>query len=225
MNLSLRIKTLATALGLALLGACATPQKTDYSAFRESRPASILVLPPLNNSPDVKATYSMLSQSTLPLAESGYYVVPVTLMDEAFRQNGLDSPEDIHGVNPKKLRDIFGADAAMYIVVKQYGTSYTVIASETRVTAEGRLVDLKTGRTLWSGSASASSNEGNNNNNGGLVGLLVKAVISQIVDTLSERGHAIAGITGQRLLAAGRPNGLLYGPRSPRYLKDGEPAN
>jgi hypothetical protein len=223
MNLSLRIKALATVIILALLSGCATQQKSDYSAFRESRPASILVLPPLNNSPDVKATYSMLSQATLPLAESGYYVVPVTLMDEAFRQNGLDSPEDIHGVTPRKLQDIFGADAAMYIVVKQYGTSYTVIASETRVTAEGRLVDLKTGRTLWTGSATASSNEGNNNN-GGLIGLLVKAVISQIVDTLSERGHAIAGITGQRLLAAGQPNGLLYGPRSPLYLKEGAPA-
>ncbi len=224
MNTFYRINTLAVALSLTLLGGCATQQKSDYSAFRESRPASILVLPPINDSPDVKATYSMLSQATLPLAESGYYVVPVTLMDEAFRQNGLDSPEDIHGVTPKKLQDIFGADAAMYIVVKQYGTSYTIIASETRVTAEGRLVDLKTGRTLWSGSATASSNEGNNNNNGGLIGLLVKAVISQIADTLSDRGHAIAGITGQRLLAAGRPNGLLYGPRSPLYLKDGAPA-
>jgi len=218
------IKWAAVVLGFLLLGGCATPAKYDYSSFRESRPASILVLPPLNGSPDVNATYSMLSQATLPLAESGYYVFPVTLVDEAFKQNGMTTPADIHQIPGNKLREIFGADAALYINVKQYGTSYAVVLSETRVTAEGRLVDLRSGKTLWAGSATASSNEGNNNSGGGLVGLLVKAVVSQIVDSLSNRGHAIAGITSNRLLAAGRPNGLLYGPRSPLYLKDGVPA-
>ena len=218
------IKWAAVVLGFLLLGGCATPAKYDYSSFRESRPASILVLPPLNSSPDVNATYSMLSQATLPLAESGYYVFPVTLVDEAFKQNGMTTPADIHQISGSKLREIFGADAALYINVKQYGTSYAVVLSETRVTAEGRLVDLRSGKTLWAGSATASSNEGNGNSGGGLVGLLVKAVVSQIVDSLSNRGHAIAGITSNRLLAAGRPNGLLYGPRSPLYLKDGAPA-
>ena len=31
-------------------------------------------------------------------------------------------------------------------------------------------------------------------------------------------------ITASRLLSAGRPNGILYGPRSPKYQKDGSPA-
>lgn len=210
-------------LVIALLGGCATPAKYDYSEFRASRPASLLVLPPLNSSPDVNATYSMLSQATLPLAESGYYVLPVTLVDETFKQNGLDAPAEIHQLPLSKLREIFGADAALYINVKQYGTTYAVVVSETRVTAEGRLVDLRSGKTLWAGSATASSNEGNNNSGGGLVGLLVKAVISQIVDSLSNRGHQIGGITSQRLLAAGRPNGILFGPRSPYYMKEGSP--
>jgi hypothetical protein len=29
----------------------------------------------------------------------------------------------------------------------------------------------------------------------------------------------MAGLASQRLLAAGRPNGLLFGPRSPNYGK------
>jgi hypothetical protein len=165
----------------------------------------------------------MLSQTTIPLAESGYYVFPVTLVDETFRQNGMTSPDEIHQLPTSKLREIFGADAAVYINVKQYGTSYMVIASETRVTAEGKLVDLKTGQTLWSGAATASSNEGNNSNSGGLIGMLVQAVVEQIANTLTDRGHPIAGMTSHRLLAAGRPYGILYGPRSPMYLKDGSP--
>lgn len=218
------IKCLSLLLGLLLLGGCATQGKYDYSSFRESRPASILLLPPLNSSPEVNATYSMLAQATLPLAESGYYVFPVSLVDEAFRQNGMTTSADIHQIPATKLREIFGADAALYINVKQYGTTYAVIMSETRVSAEARLVDLRSGKTLWAGNATASSNEGNNNSGGGLIGLLVKAVVSQIADTLSDRGHAIAGITSGRLLAAGRPNGILYGPRSPLYLKEGVPA-
>lgn len=213
------------ALGVAalLLGGCATQKPYDYTAFKEARPTSILVLPPLNSSPDIAATYSMMSVTTAPLAESGYYVYPVTLVDETFKQNGLTVPADIHSVSVSKLREIFGADAALYINVKQYGTSYAVISSETRVTAEAKLVDLRSGATLWSGAATASSAEGDNNN-GGLIGMLVKAAIRQIVETVSSQGHIIAGRTSARLLSAGRPNGILYGPRSPMYLKEGVPA-
>lgn len=215
-------RLLAAALALTLT-ACATPAKFDYSAFKESRPRSILVLPPLNSSPDINASYSVLSHTTYPLAEAGYYVLPVTLVNETFHQNGLDATGEIHQVPLPKLYEIFGADAVLYINVKNYGTSYVIISSETRVTAEARLVDAKSGKTLWTGSATASSAEGNNNNSGGLVGLLVKAIVSQIVDNLGNRGHQIAGIATTRLLSAGMPNGILYGPRSPLYMKDGSP--
>lgn len=224
MSIKSSIKSLALLLAALSLGACATKPKYDYSAFRESRPASILVLPPLNSSVDVNATYSVLSQATAPLAESGYYVFPVTLVDEAFKQNGMTAAADIHQVPANKLREIFGADAALYIDIKAYGTTYAVISSESRVTAEAKLLDLRSGKTLWEGRATASSAESDNNNSGGLVGLLVKAVVNQIIGNLSNRDHGIAGIASQRLLTAGMPNGILYGPRSPAYLKDGAPA-
>lgn len=216
----------AVMLATTLLSACATRKPYDYSAFKAARPASILVLPPLNSSPDIEATYSVMAQTPLPLAESGYYVYPVTLVDETFKQNGFTAPADIHNVSVSKLREIFGADAALYINVKQYGTKYMVISSETRVTAEAKLVDLRSGATLWSGAATASSAEGDNNS-GGLIAMLVTAAIRQIVETISSKGHLIAGVASTRLLMAGQPvgNGILYGPRSPMHLKDGVPAN
>jgi hypothetical protein len=192
----------------------------DYSAYKQARPKSILVLPPLNESPDIKATYSMLSQVTFPLAEAGYYVMPIAVVDETFRHNGLTNPADIHGLAPAKLNEIFGADAGLYITVKEYGTSYMLISSATVVTASATLVDLKTGTTLWTGSARASSEEGNNGNNGGLVGMLITAAVKQIINTSTDAGHPIAGITSQRLLSAGQRTGLLYGPRSPKYGTD-----
>lgn len=219
---SIALRLAALVAVVSVLGGCATTrQPYDYTAFKEARPASILVLPPINNSPDVTATLSMMSHATIPLAESGYYVFPVTLVDETFKQNGMTTPNDIHAIPASKLREIFGADAALYINVKAYGTVYRVIQSETRVTAEATLVDLRSGKTLWSGSATASSAEGNNNSGGGLAGVLIKAAVKQIIETVSEQGHKIAGVTSARLLSANRQNGILYGPRSANFQKDG----
>lgn len=216
----MRLLRLCAGLLIATLAAgCAQTKTVDYSAFKQSRPRTIVVLPPLNESPDVKATYGMLSQVTYPLAEAGYYVVPVALMDETFRLNGLTTPGDIHQVSPQKLREIFGADAALYVTVSQYGTSYMVLSSATVVTAGAKLVDLKSGATLWTGSASASSEEFRAG--GDPIGMLIAAVIHQIVSNVQDdAAYPYAGIAGQRLLSAGQNAGLLYGPRSPKYGTD-----
>ncbi|CAJ0792927.1 Putative lipoprotein/NMB1162 [Ralstonia psammae] len=215
------LKLCAAASVVALMAGCAAPTKNiDYSAFKSSKPRSIVVLPPLNESPDVGATYGMLSQVTVPLAEAGYYVLPVALVDETFRQNGLTTAGDIHGVPVAKLHDIFGADAALYITVTQYGSKYMVVSSATVVSADAKLVDLKSGQTLWTGHASASNNEGGNNSGGGLIGMLVSAAVNQIIANVTDQGYKVAGTTSARLLSAGQPGGLLYGPRSPKYGTD-----
>lgn len=209
-------------LALALLATgCSTGNKksTDYSAFKESKPRSILVLPPKNQSPDVNASNSLLSVVTVPLAESGYYVFPVAVVSETFKQNGVTNPDDISSVPLKKLHDTFGADAVMYISITDYGTSYQVVNSDTRVTATARLVDSRTGKELWTGGATASSNEGQKNSGGGLIGILLTAAITQIAHTSTDKAHDIAEVTGARMFSAGSNGGLLYGPRSPNYNK------
>jgi hypothetical protein len=146
--------------------------------------------------------------------------VPVSLMDETFRQNGLDHPGEIHDVSPRRLREIFGADAVLYLKVTQYGTRYAVLSSETVVTVEARMVDLRSGDLLWHGRASASSNEGQGSNQNGLLGLLIEAAVKQIVNNVSDASFKMAGLASQRLLAPRQDGGLLYGPRSPNYQKD-----
>ena len=203
----------------ALMVGCASHKAApfDYTAFKAAKPASIVVLPPVNNSPEVIAPYSVLSQVSYPLAEAGYYVLPVALVDETFKQNGLSTAADIHAVPAPKLRQIFGADAALYVTIKNYGSTYAVVSSDIIVTASARLVDLKTGAELWNGTASASSAEQNNNGGGGLVAALVAAAVKQITASTTDASHPIAGVASQRLLAAGRYSGMLYGPRSDDY--------
>lgn len=214
-------KSLPAAVCSLLLAACqtttSTPVPFDYSAFRESRPASILVLPPLNESPDIKATWGMMSAAVFPLAEAGYYVFPAAVVSETFKQNGLDNPADIHNVQLDKLRRIFGNDAVLYITVKEYGTSYQLVESVTAVSAQARLVDARNGKELWHGSVSVS--DAGQNNSGGLLGALLSAVINQVVGTLGDRAYDMAQTAGIRLLSPQAKDGILHGPRSPHYAQ------
>lgn len=208
---------------LLLATGCATQQRQiDYTAYKASKPRSILVLPPVSEAIDVNAGFGVLSQTSYPLAEAGYYVLPVSLVSETFKQNGMSTANDIHAISPQKLRAIFGADAALYLDVTKYGVSYQVFDSVANVEVQGKLVDLRSGTTLWTGSASASSSENNNNNNSnlGLVGLLIQAAVKQVVNHVSDAAYPVAATANQRLLSAGRANGILYGPYSPRYNTD-----
>lgn len=203
---------------VVLLAGCATPQPFDYTAFKKNRPRSILVLPPVNNTVEVGATYSVFSQLSYPLAESGYYVFPVALVDETFRQNGLNNPAEIHAVDRAKLRKIFGADAALYVTITDYGVKYTVLNSAVVVTVNAKLVDLKTGTLLWSGEATATDSN-SSNQGGGIAGMLIAAAVKQIVNNLMDSSYEVAGRASQFLLQAGRANGILYGPRMPESGK------
>jgi len=206
---------------LSTLAGCASSQAPmDYSAFKQSNPKSILVLPPTNQTTEVIAPYGVLANVTVPLAEAGYYVFPVALVNETFKNNGLTVAEDIHAVAPKKLDDIFGADAVLYIDIEEYGTSYAVLSSDTVVVVKARLTDIKTNAILWEGKASAASSEQSGGNGGGIVGMLVEAAVKQIMETAMDTGFQIAAVASNRLLSPEAHNGLLYGPRSPKHGKE-----
>ncbi len=213
-----RLAGLLIALAGALLGGCAQidkPPADPWPALREARPASILVMPPVNSTPDVEAPGSVMAHAVYPLAEAGYYVMPVALVNETLRLNGVQTPQDAQQISTQRLREVFGADAALYMEVRSYGSVYRVISSDAVVTVDARLVDLRSGRTLWTGSASASSAEQRGNQQGGLLGALLQAVVEQVASNFTDRNHQVAGIAVRRLLGGYGPRGLLPGPRAP----------
>lgn len=214
-----RLRTYLAGLALlALLGGCtSTKGPGPYeAAFRQHHPRSIVVLPPLNNTNDVRATYSLMSSATNPLAESGYYVFPVAIVDQTFKENGLIQPAEMHQASPAKLNEIFGADAALYLTVTQYGASSALLGGDVTVKVEGVLIDTRTGTKLWEGQATASDAEGKQNQNNNLLGLLISGIINNVANTLSDPGYRVGRMANGRLLSAGTQS-LLYGPRSPKY--------
>jgi len=213
-----RISKTAVWLGLVFLVGCAAPPKPDQSAFRNSNPKSILVLPPVNLSTDIRGSLSFLSTVTYPLSEAGYYVFPVAMVEATFKENGLPLPDQMHEAPLTKLQSIFGTDAVLYLTLEKYGSTYVVLDSQTVVSAKARLVDARTGTLLWQGRASASDAEGRDNNNS-LVGVLLTSVLHQLASNIGNPGYRLSHVTSARLLAP-QPGGMLFGPRSLNHGKD-----
>lgn len=194
----------------------------DYSAYLHLMPRSILVLPPLNESQEVDAPYSFLSTVTRPLAEAGYYVYPVAVIDQLMKQEGLPTPGEMHQVPLRKFEEIFGADAVLYITIKDWGTSYRVIDSSTTVSIQSTLVDVRTGRVLWKGSATQVDSSMASTSSGTLLDpilWLTGALVHQVASALSDPSHSLARSANHELFYNSH-QGLLLGSYHPDHEGD-----
>lgn len=200
------------------ISGCANKQQHDYSAFLQHKPKSLLVLMPTNETTEIKASAAVISNSLAPLAEAGYYVFPMALVYDTFRHNGISEPSEIANVSLSKLKQYFDADAVLYINISQYGTSYQLINSKTSVAIEAKLVDLSTGATLWEKSAVAQQNSGDAG--GGVLGMLISAVVSQIANTVSDASYDMSRMAAWTLFAPDCYDCLLRGERSPKNGQD-----
>ena len=216
------LKFIAVAILAIFFTGCSVkePEPYDYSAFLQKKPRSILVLMPTNDSTDVTGSAAVLANAVAPLSEAGYYVFPVALVNDTFKQNGITEPSEIAAVPLNKLDKIFQADSVLYINIKEYGTSYAVISSSTRVVLEAKLVDIKNGATLWNGTATAI--EDSSSGQSSLLGMLVSAVISQVANTISDKSYDLAAMADAYLFSSNCHNCILYGPYSPHYGKDAQ---
>lgn len=191
-----------------VLSACATTEPYDYTLFHAHQPRSVLVLPPLDNSMEVDAAYAYLATVTQPLAERGYYVFPVAVVDRMLRDNGLPGPGEMHEVPLARLGEVFGADAVLYITLHDWGTAYRVIDSSTEVTAEASLVDVATGTEIWRGKHTATYSSGGG---GGPIEMLIGALVHQVMSSVADPSMDVARDCNLALFCSDR-DGLLIGP-------------
>ena len=209
----MKTRILNLALSLTLMGiitGCVTPY--DYTNYRAHPPRSILVLPPLNESTDVRGTYSYLSTVTVPLTEMGYYVYPVAVVDQFLKENGQPTAGEMHQISLAKIREILGADAVLYVTLKKYGTKYQLINSATTVSVTASLVDTATGLTLWQGKASAEQDTGGTGNP---IADLIGAAVGQAIKSATDAAHEVCRQANTELFLP-KGQGLLYGPYSPK---------
>lgn len=204
---------------LVIVGACvgcANVPSYNYDSLIARKPRSIVVIPPMNDSVEVNASYTFLSTISRPLAEKGYYVYPVAVIDTFLKENGLPTPAEMNQIPLDKIREHIGADAVLYVRIKDWGQKFRVISSRSVVKAELTLVDTETGEHLWSAKAYAEES-GSSNNESGLVGALIGAVVDQIAGSLTDNTYNLSRQAAVRAVNdAGR--GLLEGPYRHRDL-------
>jgi hypothetical protein len=152
----------------------------------------------------------------MPLAEAGYYVFPVAVIDQMLKDNGLPTPGEMHEISLAKVAEIIGADAVLYVHIHQWGQKYQVISSTTVVSADARLVDVGTGETLWTGQARAVEGSGGSND---LLSAIIVAAVEQVLDSATDRTHDLSR-TANATMVLDTKDGLLAGPRSPKYQTD-----
>ena len=192
---------------IALVGCQSVPY--DYSLLSERKPRSILVIPPMNDSVEVAAPYTFLSTISKPLAEKGYYVFPVAVIDSFMKENGLPTPAEMNSVPLDKLHEQFNADAVLYVHIEEWGQKYQVISSSTVVNAYMKLIDAQTGELLWD--ARSKAVESSDDGGGGLVGALVGALVTQITGSIVDRTPSVATLANNTAIY-NTNRGLLNGP-------------
>lgn len=173
----------ALAASLALT-ACAGLQPTaDFSALNRERPASILVLPPVNKTTQLEASGQALAILPVTLAEKGYYVFPVNAVKSVLESEGLAVPDRAAQVPPKRWAELFGADAVLFTEIADWNARYAVLATVVTVTLNYKLVSAKTGETLWQASKTVSRNPSQDHVSANplatLIGMAVSAAITK----------------------------------------------
>jgi hypothetical protein len=201
---------------LLTFGCVATPK--DYTKFQESNPRSILIIPVVNNSPQIGADNYFLATVSLPLAERGYYVFPVHMTKELLIESGLNDPGLIHQAEPSRLGKLFGADAILYITIDHWEAKYIVISTTVTVGFAYVMKDAKTGEVIWEhrevmNYSPQNSNTGNPlaDLTGAVVNAAITKAIPNYVPLARQANEQAFGKEGQ---------GLPAGPYHPDYRKD-----
>lgn len=209
-------------LGVMVLmsSGCATKQNLitkgeKFPKMYEQQPRSLLILPPMNESTDAEAKEYYMTTIEQPFAMIGYYVMPVELVSDIMKEEGVASSELLYNMPLNKLQEYFGADAVLYTRIKKWDVSYMIVASTLTVSIESEIVSTKTSEKLWSYTGTIVQDLTNRSSgNGGLAQLIIN-VVATAINTASADYVKYARVANARLISS-----VPAGPYHQLYLKD-----
>jgi len=206
---------------LALLTSGCVPAQTlitkgdKFPKMYEQQPRSLLILPPMNESTDAEAKDYYMTTVEAPFALMGYYVMPVELVSDIMKQEGIPSTELLYGMPANKLQEYFGADAVLYTRIKKWDVSYMIVTSTLTVSIESEIVSTKTSEKLWSYTGTVVQDLTNRSNGGGGLLELVVNVVATAINTAAADYVKYARVANARLVGS-----VPAGPYHQLHLKD-----
>lgn len=188
--MTMRLYILVFAALLAMLASgCANQQVKPRTLA--TNPESILVLPPVNKTVEVDAANKVLAHISQPLADRGYYVFPVAVIERFMRENGMHTAAQMHQIPLDKFAEHIAPDAILYVTINQWGQKYQVLQSKAVVDVNLLLVDAKSGEPLWQRRAYQTYTPSSSNENG-LAGALLGAVVDQVIGSAVDHTEELA---------------------------------
>lgn len=140
---------------LVMLTGCATaPTTTKRIAFpamySDNKPVSILVVPAINESTAADAGDFLNVTVTQPFANNGYYVMPVSIVSDIFKREGILEGTQVKGIPTSVFKNSFGADSVLFLTITEWDKKYAVLAGSVSVGIEYVLLSTETNEILWS---------------------------------------------------------------------------
>ena len=157
----------------------------QYPKMYEEKPLSIVVMPPINQTTHVEAKDYFYTTLYAPLCEKGYYVFSPMMTMEMFQsESAYDAEMFIEG-DLSKFRDVLGADAAMFTIIKSWKRNN--VGGKLTAGVEYILRSTKTGETLYQREGLIKVDTSVGGSGGGLLGLLVKTVATAVATAATDK--------------------------------------
>ncbi|MBU4078572.1 DUF799 domain-containing protein [Patescibacteria group bacterium] len=177
-----------TFLGFSL-SACAPKMVTKGDKFPllyEEMPASILILPPMNESTAAEAKDYYATTIQEPLSFRGYYVFPYEITTEILKMEGIYDAELMKDLPLQKFREYFGADAVLFTTIKKWNLAYMVIAANLTVSIDCELKSTKSNAILWRYIGTVVVDLSGGDTGGGIAGLIAKAIVTAVSSAMAD---------------------------------------
>ncbi|KGN89371.1 hypothetical protein HQ45_07510 [Porphyromonas crevioricanis] len=185
-------------------------RESQYASLYENMPATILVMPPINNSSNVEAKDLLYTSISRPLVEAGYYVIsPLLAMDVLKSESAYDAELFID--KPLTMfRDYFGADAVVFSQIDDWTKRGLGIETKIRYIIKSTI----TNEILFDRSCDLYLDLQQNSGTGSAFSAFVDLVASVIVTATTD--HIVAARKANYYIFKDMPHGKY----SPLYLKD-----
>lgn len=203
-------------LGLVavMMSSCAEQitRSVQYPKMYEERPVSIVVMPPINQTNHVEAKDFFYTTLYTPICEKGYYVFSPMMTMEMFQSESAYDSEQFIERDLSQFRNVLGADAAMFTIIKSWSRSN--LGGTLTVGVEYILRSTKTGQTLYQREGVITVDRSVTGSGGGWVGALVN--IAATAASTAATDNVVAGRACTKYVLSDMPEGKY----SPMFDKD-----
>ena len=142
-----------------LVSACVTPPPINPNPSSPIK--TVAVLPLINNANDVEAPKYVRDEIAKQLPPHYYVVKPPAEVEQVLKDRmGLTLGSQLDMVNAKKLGETLGVDGLIYGAVDDFSHNVTGVYNVKRVRLRLKLVDCKTGETIWKNGVGVKSASG-----------------------------------------------------------------